>query len=48
MKPGNELAVYENPISVDNDEEQKESTYEELKDRSEGTTEETDYMKLKK
>ena len=48
MKPGNELAVYENPISVDNEEEQKESTYEELKDKRERTTEETDYMKLNK
>ena len=48
MKPGIELAVYENPISVDNEEEQKESTYEELKDSRENTREVTDYTELKK
>ena len=48
MKPVNELAVYENPMSVDNEEVQNESTYEKLKDRRENAREETDYMKFKK
>ena len=48
LNSGTELEVHKNPMSVDNEDELKENTYEELKDRRENVTKEKMYTKFKK